>query len=287
MENQLMFNFEGESVRTVVKDNQTYFVGNEVAKILGYSNYRNAINNHAEDEDKLRTQIRYAGQLRTVTLINESGLYSLIFSSKLESAKRFKRWVTSEVLPDIRKYGMYMNDDFAKAIIDNPQEAKKEMLKYFEESERLNKLVTDLQKENDRLSSVENEVMELENKLEFLQKRPENNDWKQEANKRVRKLTPKISSIINPNFGKTWNEVYKEMLYSQNLNIKSKHTRRLKKMKSNNVPQSTIDNTKIIDTIGTDIEYVDKLFKALDNLEDKYTTPVSEEYPSCFLKLEY
>ncbi len=129
MENQLMFNFEGESVRTVVKDNQTYFVGNEVAKILGYSNYRNAINNHAEDEDKLRTQIRYAGQLRTVTLINESGLYSLIFSSKLESAKRFKRWVTSEVLPDIRKYGMYMNDDFAKAIIDNPQEAKKEMLK--------------------------------------------------------------------------------------------------------------------------------------------------------------
>ncbi|UVT34769.1 hypothetical protein [Staphylococcus phage vB_SauM-V1SA20] len=182
---------------------------------------------------------------------------------------------------------MYMNDDFAKAIIDNPQEAKKEMLKYFEESERLNKLVTDLQKENDRLSSVENEVMELENKLEFLQKRPENNDWKQEANKRVRKLTPKISSIINPNFGKTWNEVYKEMLYSQNLNIKSKHTRRLKKKKSNNVPQNTIDNTKIIDTIGTDIEYVDKLFKALDNLEDKYTTPVSEEYPSCFLKLEY
>ncbi|AFV81061.1 anti-repressor [Staphylococcus phage vB_SauM_Remus] len=84
MENQLMFNFEGESVRTVVKDNQTYFVGNEVAKILGYSNYRNAINNHAEDEDKLRTQIRYAGQLRNVTLINESGLYSLIFSSKLE-----------------------------------------------------------------------------------------------------------------------------------------------------------------------------------------------------------
>lgn len=75
---------------------------------LEYANPRNAVPNHVSDEDKLRTQIKYAGQMRTVTIINESGLYSLILSSKLESAKTFKHWVTSEVLPTIRKTGGYI-----------------------------------------------------------------------------------------------------------------------------------------------------------------------------------
>lgn len=84
-------------------------MGNDVAEALGYVNPRNAVPNHVSDEDKLRTQIKYAGQMRTVTIINESGLYSLILSSKLESAKAFKHWVTAEVLPTIRKTGGYIN----------------------------------------------------------------------------------------------------------------------------------------------------------------------------------
>ncbi|HDG8788997.1 TPA: ORF6C domain-containing protein [Staphylococcus aureus] len=111
------FNFEELPVNTLTIENEPYVVGNEVAKILGYSNYRNAINNHVEDEDKLRTQIRYAGQLRTVTLINESGLYSLIFDASKQSkneniretARKFKRWVTSEVLPSLRRTGTYQS----------------------------------------------------------------------------------------------------------------------------------------------------------------------------------
>ena len=87
---------------------QPWFVGNDIAKVLGYSNYRNAIVNHVDDEDKLRTQIEYAGQKREVTVINESGLYALILSSKLPQAKEFKHWVTSEVLPSIRKDGGYI-----------------------------------------------------------------------------------------------------------------------------------------------------------------------------------
>ncbi|MCE5626419.1 phage antirepressor [Staphylococcus pseudintermedius] len=114
------FNFEDLPVRTLTVDDEPYFVGNDVAQILGYEDYRGAINKKVDSEDKLRSQIDHAGQKRSVTLINESGLYSLIFSSKLDSAKRFKRWVTSEVLPAIRKHGIYATDSVIEQTIQNP-----------------------------------------------------------------------------------------------------------------------------------------------------------------------
>lgn len=95
------------ALRTIERDGEIRFIGKEVAEMLGYSNARNAVVNHGESDDKLRTQIEYAGQRREVSLINESGLYSLILSSKLPAAKDFKRWVTSEVFPSIRKTGSY------------------------------------------------------------------------------------------------------------------------------------------------------------------------------------
>ena len=104
---QIFNNEEFGEIRTVTIDNEPWFVGKDVAEALGYANPKNAVPKHVLDEDKLSTQIEYAGQRRTVTVINESGLYALIFGSKLESAKRFKHWVTSEVLPSIRKTGGY------------------------------------------------------------------------------------------------------------------------------------------------------------------------------------
>ncbi|HGO2263471.1 TPA: BRO family protein [Staphylococcus aureus] len=101
------FNFEELPVRTLEVDGEPYFIGKDVADILGYANGRDALSKHVDAEDKLTSQIAMAGQNRNVTIINESGLYSLIFSSKLENAKRFKRWVTSEVLPTLRKTGAY------------------------------------------------------------------------------------------------------------------------------------------------------------------------------------
>lgn len=106
--NVLDFQFEGHDVRAIAIDGEPWFVGKDVATALGYKNSRNAVPKHVDEEDKLSTQIEYAGQKRNVTVINESGLYSLILSSKLDSAKRFKRWVTSEVLPSIRKNGGYI-----------------------------------------------------------------------------------------------------------------------------------------------------------------------------------
>lgn len=94
-------------VRSLVINNEPWFVGKDVAEALGYKNSKNAVPTHVDEEDKLSTQIEYTGQKRNVTVINESGLYSLILSSKLPNAKKFKRWVTSEVLPTLRKTGRY------------------------------------------------------------------------------------------------------------------------------------------------------------------------------------
>lgn len=99
----------GES-RTVVKDGEPWFVGKDVAEILGYSNPRKAVIDHVDEEDKMDgVTIRDSiGREQIPVLINESGLYSLILSSKLPNAKKFKKWVTSEVLPSIRKNGGYI-----------------------------------------------------------------------------------------------------------------------------------------------------------------------------------
>ena len=119
MNNELKIfeNAEFGSIRTVEIDSTPYFVGKDVAEVLGYVKPENAIANHVDDEDKTSTLIQGNGsnyKSKTI-IINESGLYSLILSSKLPKAKEFKRWVTSEVLPAIRKYKVYaleelMND---------------------------------------------------------------------------------------------------------------------------------------------------------------------------------
>lgn len=104
---QIFNNPEFGSIRTVEIGGKPYFVASDVARALGYAVPKTAAAKHVDGEDKLSTRIEYSGQGRDVIVINESGLYSLIFGSKLESAKRFKKWVTSEVLPSIRKNGAY------------------------------------------------------------------------------------------------------------------------------------------------------------------------------------
>ena len=118
---QQLFNFNGQQVRTVTINDEPYFVGKDVATILGYKKPENAIANHVEDEDKTTTLIQGTGSnyKSKSVIINESGLYALILSSKLPTAKEFKHWVTSEVLPAIRKHGAYMTDEKAFNVIHN------------------------------------------------------------------------------------------------------------------------------------------------------------------------
>ena len=128
-------------VRTVEIDGEPYFVGKDVATILGYSNPRDAISKHVDDEDKGVAKCDTLGGRQEILFINESGLYSLILASKLPGAKEFKRWVTSEVVPSIRKTGAYMTQETLEAAILNP--------------DYLLQVVTALKEETDKRKALE------------------------------------------------------------------------------------------------------------------------------------
>ena len=131
---QVFSNAEFGSVRSITVNGEPYFVGKDVAEILGYANTRDALAKHVDEEDRMDgVAIRDSiGREQTPVFINESGLYSLILSSKLPSAKRFKRWVTSEVLPAIRRHGVFLMDDIVNntdALIEALQAFKAERMK--------------------------------------------------------------------------------------------------------------------------------------------------------------
>lgn len=141
-----IFNSEefGE-IRTVTIDNEIYFVGKDVAVSLGYKDTSDALKKHVADEDKLTRRFADSGQNRQMYIINESGLYALIFGSKLESAKRFKHWVTSEVLPTIRKTGGYRK----------PMSTAEQIKLLALGNTELNERVTDVEK---KINSLENDM---------------------------------------------------------------------------------------------------------------------------------
>lgn len=158
MENNIKVfkNDEFGQIRTLTKDNEVWFVGKDVANILGYQNGSRDINRHIDDEDRQTISLFDGIQNRNSIIINESGMYSLILGSQLPTAKKFKHWVTNEVLPSIRKHGAYMTDDILEKALTSPdfliqlatnlktERAAREL------AEKENKILT---KENDALSS--------------------------------------------------------------------------------------------------------------------------------------
>ena len=147
------FIFNDQQVRTVVRDGEPWFVGKDVADILKYTNTAKAIRDHVDAEDKLTERFVLAGQNRNVIVINESGLYSLIVASKLPTAKDFKRWVTSEVLPTIRKHGAYMDMDVIEKTLTNP--------------DFIIQLATTLKEEKQRRMEAEAKIAADEHKVDF------------------------------------------------------------------------------------------------------------------------
>ena len=113
-------NPEFGEIRTVDIDNEPWFVGKDVASILGYKDTVNALKAHVDDEDKRGWQITTPSGTQQMTIINESGLYALVLSSKLPTAKAFKRWITHDVIPSIRKHGAYMTPEKLQEAILNP-----------------------------------------------------------------------------------------------------------------------------------------------------------------------
>jgi anti-repressor protein len=140
---QLFTNPEFGQVRTLTINDEPYFVGKDVTEILGYQNASKALADHVDDEDKLNNvSLSSLGQ-RGGWLINESGLYSLILSSKLPTAKKFKHWVTSEILPAVRKHGAYMTPETIEKTLNDPDFIIGLATKLKEEQERSRALAAD------------------------------------------------------------------------------------------------------------------------------------------------
>lgn len=147
------FLFNDQQVRTVVRDGEPWFVGKDVADILGYSDTAQAVRKRIDDEDKGVVEMTTPGGKQNMVVINESGLYSLILSSKLPTAKAFKRWVTSEVLPTIRKHGAYMDTNIIEKSLADP--------------DFLIQLATTLKEEKQRRMEAEAKIAADEHKVDF------------------------------------------------------------------------------------------------------------------------
>lgn len=147
------FNFETQEVRTVIINGKPWFIGKDLTDVLGYQNGSRDINRHVDNEDKTDVVIHDGRQNRNMVAVNESGLYALIFGSKLSKAKEFKRWVTSEVLPSIRKHGTYMTAETIEKALTDP--------------DTIIQLATTLKEERKQRLIAEQRVSELQPKASY------------------------------------------------------------------------------------------------------------------------
>lgn len=210
-------NAEFGKVRTIMIDGEPWFVGKDVAESLGYSNASKAVMTHVDDDDKTFRMVDIAdsqngnmpiGQTKTA-LINESGVYSLVFSSKLEGAKRFKHWVTSEVLPSIRKHGMYATENTLQQMINNP--------------DMIVMMAQRMLDEKARADTAEAKVAELESSVSSL--KAENSAlvgditmWDSRA--LLNALIRKYAAIhMDNDFAGAWRAFYKELLYKEGISV--------------------------------------------------------------------
>ena len=205
---KIFTNDEFGNVRVINIDGEPWMVGKDIAEALGYSNPRKALQDHVDEEDKGVTKCDTPGGAQNITIINESGMYSLVIGSKLPSAKVFKRWITSEVLPSIRKTGGYVSDDdlFIKTYLPFADETTQNLFRtqlYI--TKKQNEMIANITKERDIL--VEEELKWEDDKI---------------INALVRRYA---GSACDGNFGRAWKEFKKELLYKHGINIDSRITR--------------------------------------------------------------
>ena len=187
---QIFNNADFGSIRTLDINGEPWLVGKDVAGALGYSNSRKALIDHVDEEDKGVTKCDTLGGIQELTVINESGVYSLVFSSKLPTAKKFKRWVTSEVLPAIRKHGVFVMDD-----IINNTDALIEALQAFK-AEKIRRQALEVENAIQR-----QQIAEMEPKVSYYDKVLQSKD-------------PVKTSIIAKDYGysaKNFNQLLKDL----------------------------------------------------------------------------
>ena len=248
MENKLQVfkNEEFGEIRVVEIDGEPYFVGKDVASVLGYAKPLNAISKHVDEDDALkRGLIDSLGRTQQTIVINESGLYSLILSSKLPNAKKFKRWVTSEVLPTIRKTGGYVNDEdlFINTYFPFADDGTKAIFKSTLETVRKqNEIIASQKKtienQNQDLMHKEDVIIGFVDEIDLAKKR-------QVLNRVVRYKTN--------NYSQRWNELYKQFEMKYHIDLK----RRMETYNLSHKPK-----------VKNKLDYIDRVLNKVPELYD-------------------
>lgn len=237
---QIFKNSDFGEIRTVTINNEPWFVGKDIAEILGYVKSRNAIATHVDEEDKREAPIQgYPGGTQMMTIINESGLFSLVLSSKMPDAKKFKRWITSEVLPQIRKTGSYIPDASALS----------------PELQLMNALVAQMNQEALSRLKLESEMKEAREEIqeirEVVEIKPFDN-WREDTNNLINKICKKTGDYKD-----TRHRIYDALNQRARVDIK----RRLDNMKARAIvagmQRSKADALTYLDVIAEDKKLIE------------------------------
>lgn len=231
---QLFKSADFGEIRTLIMDNEPWFVGRDVAEILGYSNSRDALAKRVDEEDKGVAKCDTLGGMQDLTIINESGLYSLILSSKLPNAKKFKHWVTSEVLPSIRKNGIYATENIINQILENPDLGIE--------------MFTKLKEERAARAKAEQQAALLQNENDLLTQ--EALEWADR---------PLINALVRAyghgidDFPQGWRDFKKELLYRYGININARITNHLNNSNSKQKPKTLdmLDDSELQNAVTT------------------------------------
>lgn len=225
---EVFTNAEFGQVRTLTIDDEPYFVGKDVAIILGYAKPTDAVRKLVDEEDRGISKMETPSGIQEMTIINESGLYSLILSSKLPNAKRFKRWVTSEVLPSIRKTGSYNSPDYSAL------------------SPQLQYLISLEQKTKELEKAVQNTSKRLDSMCETMQIKGDN--WR----KATHSLINRIASASGQEQRAIYLDIYDELEYRAGCNLSIRFDNLSSRLFARGVSQSRINRLNYVDVIADD-----------------------------------
>ena len=248
---QIFNNPEFGDVRVVMQDGEPWFVGKDVADKLGYRNGSRDINRHVDEEDRYKVMLFDGNQDKETIIISESGLYSLILSSKLPSAKKFKRWVTSEVLPTIRKTGGYVDQNRSDLFIDT-------YLPFADEATRtLFKSTLDvINSQNEMIKNKNQEIIKKDGKILY-QSNVINGLTKNIKTADMRQILNRIMRNNHGKFEKRWVVLYREFDNKYHMDTKTRYENYIKKN-----PKSGLKNR---------LDFIDKYLIMLPELFDVAT----------------
>ena len=232
---QIFKNSDFGEVRTVTINDEPWFVGKDIADALGYGNHRQAISTNVDEDDKAVHQMDTLGGTQNMLVINESGLYSLILSSKLPNARQFKRWVTSEVIPQIRKTGAYIPD--VSSLSPELQLMNAIVIQMNNDARNLAKLTDDMKE-------TKQEIQDMRDAIVINPK----SEWRKETNN----ILTRIGKLMN-DYSAPRTEVYEALKERARCKPTVLISNLKKRALSNGMQPSKVENINILDVLENDI----------------------------------